>query len=181
MEDTYIRKILAGDPEAFRYFLKKYQDMAFHVAVSIVKDSYYAEEVVQDAFMKAFRGLKSFNQKAKFKTWFYRIVINESFQRLRKNKREKVSYAPAEEILVLERNPLFLSEEEEQKELIAHALNQLAPKESLVLGLFYLDDYSLDEICNITGWSLSNTKVILHRARKNIRTMLGSTIKSSNE
>jgi RNA polymerase sigma factor (sigma-70 family) len=92
-----------------------------------------------------------------------------------------VSFAPEEEILALESNPVFLSEEEEQKELIAQALNKLVAKESLVLALFYLEDYSLDEICNITGWSLSNAKVILHRARKNIRSMLGSVIKSSSE
>jgi RNA polymerase sigma factor (sigma-70 family) len=179
MDEHYIRKVLEGDPEAFRWFLKNYKDMAFHVAVSIVKDEYYAEEVVQDAFMKAFKGLRSFNKTAKFKTWFYRIVINEAFQRLRKSKREMVSFVSAEEIMSLEVTPLFELSEEEQKHTIGEALNRLPPKESLVLALFYLEEYSLAEICNITGWSLSNAKVILHRGRKNMRSMFGSTLKTS--
>jgi len=178
MDERYIKKVLEGDPEAFRYFLKNYKDMAFHVAVSIVKDAYYAEEVVQDAFMKAFKGLKSFNGTAKFKTWFYRIVVNEAFQRLRKMKREVVSFVPAEEIIVLECTPLYELPEEEQKHMIGEALNKLPPKESLVLTLFYLEEYGLADICNITGWSLSNTKVILHRARKDMRSMLGSTLRT---
>jgi RNA polymerase sigma factor (sigma-70 family) len=180
MDDIYIRKVLEGEPEAFRYFLKNYKDMAFHVAVSIVKDAYFAEEVVQDAFMKAFKGLKSFNRTSKFKTWFYRIVINEAFQRLRKIKREVVSFMPDEEIISLEYNPLYASTEDEQRFLIGEALNKLPPKESLVLTLFYLEEYSLADIGNITGWSLSNTKVILHRARKNMRPMLGRVLKTSH-
>jgi len=179
MDELYIRKVLEGDPEAFRYFLKKYKDMAFHLAVSIVKDAYYAEEVAQDAFMKAFKGLRSFNGTAKFKTWFYRIVINEAFQRLRKLKKEMVSFVPPEEIVFLECTSLYELQEEEQKHIIGESLNKLPPKESLVLTLFYLEEYSLAEICNITGWSLSNTKVILHRARKNIRSMLSSKLRTS--
>jgi len=180
MDELYIRKVLEGDQEAFRYFLKNYKDMAFHVAVSIVKDAYYAEEVVQDAFMKAFKGLKSFNGTAKFKTWFYRIVINEAFQRLRKIKKEMVSYVPVEEIIILESTPLYELAEEKQKYMIGEALNMLPAKESLALTLFYLEEYSLADICNITGWSLSNTKVILHRARKAMRSMLRSVLKTSH-
>lgn len=179
MDELYIRRVLEGDQEAFRYFLKNYKDMAFHVAVSIVKDAYFAEEVVQDAFMKAFKGLRSFNRTAKFKTWFYRIVINEAFQRLRRLKREMVSFAPVEEIVLQERVPLDALQEEEQKHAIGEALNKLPPKESLVLTLFYLEEYNMAEICNITGWSLSNTKVILHRARKDMRSMLGRRLKTS--
>lgn len=180
MDELYIRKVLEGDPEAFRYFLKNYKDMAFHVAVSIVKDAHYAEEVVQDAFMKAFKGLQSFNRTAKFKTWFYRIVINEAFQRLRKIKREVVSFVPVEDIIFSESALLYESGEEQQKHMISDALNKLQPKESLALTLFYLEEYSMEEICSITGWSLSNTKIVLHRARKGMRSMFGSTFKTSH-
>ena len=179
MDDIYIKKVLSGDTEAYRYFLKTYKDMAYHVAVSILKDPSYAEEAVQDAFMKAFKGLKSFNRTATFKSWFYRIVINEAFQRLRKIKRERVVFAPHAEILTLESTSVFDSDEEEQKYLIGEALNRLPPNESLALNLFYLESYSLAEIGNITGWSMSNAKVILHRARKALRLTLGSILKPS--
>lgn len=83
MDDIYMDRVLSGNVEAFSYFIKTYKGMAFNLAVSIVKDEQYAEEVTQDAFMKAFTGLKSFNRTAQFKTWFYRIVVNESFLCLR--------------------------------------------------------------------------------------------------
>ena len=86
MDDSYIDSVLSGDTESFRYFIKTYKDMAFNLAVSIVKDDHYAEEVVQDAFMKAFNGLASFKRTARFKSWFYSIVVNESFHRLKRIK-----------------------------------------------------------------------------------------------
>ena len=174
MDDAFIDKVLSGDTEAFRYFLKKYKDMAFNVAVSIVKDDHYAEEVVQDAFMKAFNGLKSFRRTAQFKSWFYRIVVNESFQRLKKIKRNPVSIV--DEISDMkDEDP---TEGLEQTYKIRAALNVLSPKEGLALTLFYLEEYSVKEMVAITGWSSANTKVILHRARKNLRAILEKTFKS---
>ena len=172
MDDEYINRVLSGETNAFRYFLETYKDMAFNVAVSIVKDDHYAEEIVQDAFMKAFNGLKSFNKTAKFKSWFYRIIVNESFQRLRKLKKDNsiIEITEAQE-------PYFepVDEPESQKmEQIARLMKSLPAKESLVLNLFYLEENSLKEIAEITGWTLANVKVILHRARKNIRAQLGS-------
>ena len=86
MDEFYIQKILTGDTESFRYLIKTYKDLAFSVAISVVKDEFWAEEVVQEAFVKVFQKLKWFNGRSSFKTWFYRIVINEAFQRLRSEK-----------------------------------------------------------------------------------------------
>lgn len=168
MEDVYIDRVLSGDVEAFTYFIKTYKDMGFNISLSIVKDEQYAEEVTQDAFMKAFNGLKSFNRTAKFKSWFYRIVVNESFLRLRSLKKSK----PIESIE--EQSDAILEEQfdevtENQSEKIAKVLSLLPPKEGLALELFYLQESSINEITTITGWSKANTKVILHRARKSIR------------
>lgn len=144
--------------------------MAFNVAVSIVKDDHYAEEIVQDAFLKAFNGLKSFNRKAQFKTWFYRIVVNESFQKARriKNDYDKLEFSEVKESKLADRCDLH----DNPSERIAKAMSVLSPKESLALNLFYLEEHSLKELAEITGWSIANTKVILHRARKNLRAQL---------
>ena len=170
MDDSYIDSVLSGDTESFRYFIRTYQDMAFNLAVSIVKDDHYAEEVVQDAFMKAVNGLSSFKRTAKFKSWFYRIVVNESFQRLKKMKRQQLSFGSEEMINVsdesVEHGDGYWANQ------ISIALKILPPKESIVLNLFYLEENSLKEVSDITGWSLSNVKVLLHRARKNLRSFL---------
>lgn len=170
-DDECINKVLSGETQAFRYFLETYKDMAFNVAVSIVKDDHYAEEIVQDAFMKAFNGLKSFNRTAKFKSWFYRIIVNESFQRLRKIKKDN-SMLELSEVQESYFEPAGESENQKMEQM-ARLIKSLPAKESLVLNLFYLEENTLKEITKITGWTLANVKVILHRARKNLRAQLG--------
>ena len=80
MDDFYIRKVLSGDIQAFRYFVKEYKDMAFSVAMSVVKEEFAAEEAVQDAFLKSFKALGSFNQQSKFSFLFYRIVLRDRYK-----------------------------------------------------------------------------------------------------
>ncbi len=87
MDDLYIKKVLDGQTEEFRYFIKQYKDLAFSVAFSVVKNEFTAAEVVQESFVKAYENLKSFKGESKFSTWLYRIVINESFKIIWKEKR----------------------------------------------------------------------------------------------
>ncbi len=170
MENEQIDLVLSGEIDAFRYFLDKYKDMAFNISRSIVKDDHYAEEVVQNAFMKAFKGLPSFNKTATFKTWFYKIVVNESFQKLRKLKRNVVTL----DIANIPESHLVTSEDVRADEYayLSSAIQAMKPKESLALNLFYLEEQSMKEIQEVTGWSLANTKVILHRARNNLRALV---------
>lgn len=168
MENTYIDSVLSGDIEAFSYFIKTYKNMAFTVSLSIVKDEQYAEEVTQDAFMKAFNNLKKFNRTSTFKSWFYRIVVNESFLKLRVLKK-RIAIVSIEEQSDAILEEQFEEITENQSAKISKVLKLLPPKEALALELFYLQEMSINEITGVTGWTKSNTKVILHRARKNIR------------
>lgn len=170
MDEVYLDKVLSGDSEAYRYFIETYKNMALKIAMSIVKDEQYAEEVAQDAFVKAFSGIKSFNKSAKFSTWFYRIVVNESFQRLRKMK-ASVSTTEINEAIL---NVSAVDEAGIERESIDRALKSLSANESLALNLFYLEENSLKVVSEITGWSLANVKVILHRARKNLKIAMKS-------
>lgn len=178
MDDIYIRKVCEGDEDAFRYFLRAYKDMAFTIAVSIVKNEFVAQEVAQDAFVKAFKSLKSFNRKSTFRTWFYRIVMNEALMRLKKMKNEIVFFTGEYKYEVADESPLLTLQEDEQTHLINEALKRLPSKESLALRLFYLQEESIKEVCEITGWSEANTKVILHRARKNMLTIIKQLMKT---
>lgn len=168
MDEIYIRKVCDGDTESFRYFLKNYKDMAFSLAISIVKDEFLAEEIVQDSFMKAFNGLKTFNQKSKFSSWFYRIVVNESFMHLKKMKRKPIQFQEEYDNEIADDRDLSNLQHDEQVHLINEALKKLAANESLALRIFYLEEESVKTLCEITGWSASNAKVTLHRARKNM-------------
>ncbi len=171
-DGEYINKVLSGDVHAFRYFLENYKDMAFNIAVSIIKDDHYAEEIVQDAYMKAFNGLKSFNRTSQFKSWFYRIIVNESFQRLRKIKKDNsILEGKKDQEPYIEPD---IEPENSKMEQVSRIMRSLPVKESLVLNLFYLEENTLKEISEITGWTIANIKVLLHRARKSVRTQLGS-------
>jgi len=177
MDDVYVEKVCQGDTDAFRYFLKKYKDMAFSLSVSIVKDEFIAEEVVQDSFVKAFNGMRSFNATSTFRTWFYRIVLNEAFQRRKKIKKDFLEFKPDYNDEIKDESILLELDKDEQIYNINEALKMLPDRESVVLRLFYLEEESIKDVCEITGWTESNTKVILHRARKSMLHALNKLMK----
>jgi RNA polymerase sigma factor (sigma-70 family) len=177
MDDVYIAKIRSGDAEAYRYFIKKYKDMAFSLAVSIVKDEYLAEEVLQEAFIKAYNAIHTFNAKSSFRTWFYRIVLNEAFQQRKRSKRAFIEFQPEYAEDILDESILLNLHKDELTYYINEALKILPDRESVVLRLFYLQEESIKEVCETTGWTAANTKVILHRARKSMLAALNQIMK----
>jgi len=86
MELLYIKQIMSGDVSRFAYFVDAYKDMAFTIAFRIVNNREDAEEVVQDAFVKAYTSLHTFRQDAKFSTWLCKIVVNTAISKTRKKK-----------------------------------------------------------------------------------------------
>ncbi|MCF6356429.1 MAG: RNA polymerase sigma factor [Draconibacterium sp.] len=173
IEDLIIKKVLNGDTEAFRYFVNAYKDMAFSVAVSVVKNEYPAADVVQESFVKAFENLKFFKGKSKFSTWFIRIVINESFKSV---QNKKVHYTNLE--IELEDIQKDVLQDADRKFFVNEVLKIMSPNESLVLRLFYLNENSIKEICEMTGWDKSKVKVTLHRARKSMEGKLNLLLKN---
>ena len=177
MEEAYIRRVIEGDVEAFRFLVRKYQHMAFTVAMSVVKDEFTAEEVTQEAFIKAFENLKKFRFQSRFSTWLYRITVNLSFKQLKKLKLQESSFVSAgQEGTDTTPDGFDKLNETDRKFYINKAFETLSPKESLALRLFYLDENPVGEISNITGWSENNVKVILHRARKSFYAALGKIL-----
>lgn len=176
MDDQYIKKVLDGDIEAFRYLLNKYKSMVYSIALSLIKDQFVAEEVTQDVFVNAYRSLKSFNKKAKFSTWIYKIAYNEALKKLKKNKQEFLTFQENYPGEIEDVGIVISLKKKEQKLLISNALNMLPPQESLALRLFYLEEESIKNVAKITGWSNSKVKVTLHRARKNMYVVFGKIL-----
>lgn len=153
--------------------------MAFSVALSIVKQEHVAEDVVQEAFIKCYQSLSSFKGKSKFSTWFYRIVVYVAFNSIRYKKLALIDFDLADHDQAYDESILDEIINNERKEMINDALAILSPKESVALRLFYLEEQAMEEIQEIMGWTLANTKVILHRARKNMQQVLNQLIKKS--
>jgi len=170
MVENYIQKVLNGDGDAFRFIINDYKNVAFSFAMSVLKDEYLAQEALQISFIKVYSKLHTFKGKSKFSTWLYRIVVNESFKVLKKQKNNFIVFDELAETLAVESDAYKIKDKNDyEKYYINEALKRLKPKESLVLRLFYLEEHSIKEIIDITGWSKSNIKVILHRARVNMK------------
>jgi len=182
MDDLYIKKVLNGDVDAFRYFVHQYKDQAFNIALSVLKNEFDAREAVQEAYIIAFRKLSKYRGRSKFSTWFFRIVINESLKFLKRNRNtvdiesgESESAGPGYTEIddILGR--------EQQKFFIDRAMKRIPSNEALVLTLFYIQDYSIEEIKDLTGWTVSKIKVLLHRARKSMYGELNRELSSEKK
>jgi len=179
MDDLYINKVLEGDYNSFRYFVKTYQKFAYSISFSILKERTLAEEVVQDSFIKAWKQLKSFRKDSKFQTWFGRIVINESLRAAKKegNGIAVLNENPITEVEVLN-DSLAAICLAEQRHYIEIVFEKLSPSESLALELYYLKEFSIEEIMEITDWSESKTKMLLLRGRKSFYSYLSKVLRT---
>jgi RNA polymerase sigma factor (sigma-70 family) len=174
-ELQYIQEIINGDAARYSWFVDTYKDMAFSIANRILGNEQDSEEVVQDAFLQAYRNIRSFKGESRFSTWLFRIIVNNSLNRLKKRRREKpyvdIELAAAQ-LADVETSYQGLTAPE-QAQFIAQAMIRLRPEDRLVLTLYYLDEQSLGEIADITGIPKANVKMQLHRARGRMYGVLG--------
>ncbi len=146
--------------------------MAFSVAISIVKSDENAKDVVQNAFVSAYKRIKSYRKDSKFSTWLYRIVINEALKTQKRSRnRKNLEGAFSEELDTGMQAPevTIRLDAETRKNEIQNVLSKMKAKEALVMKLHYLHEMSVADVSTSTGFTLSNVKVLLHRARKNFR------------
>jgi RNA polymerase sigma factor (sigma-70 family) len=179
-DEYYIREILRGDPGSYSHLVDKYKHLAFSLSMKILNQREDAEEASQDAFIKAYNSLGTFNGTSAFRTWFFRIVYNTSISKLRTRKNIEVKLDDVRisdtEITDTENAIGHLSSDDRMKYL-QKALLSLEHEERTLLNMYYFDDFSIDEIVSITGMSASNVKVKLFRTRKKLFEKLKNLLK----
>jgi RNA polymerase sigma factor (sigma-70 family) len=170
-DEYYIREILKGDSGSFSQLVEKYSHLAFSLSMKLLNQREDAEEAAQDAFIKAYNSLRSFQSSSTFKTWFFRIVYNTSISKLRTRKNVEVKIEDVKisdsELFSTESTVGQLNTEDRQKYLQA-GLERLEPEERALLKMYYYDDFSMEEVSSITGMTVSNVKVKIHRSRKKL-------------
>lgn len=174
-EDQFLQQAIAGERRALERLVHKHQAMAYTVALRVVGNQQDAEEVVQDAFLKAFGALAQFQQAAKFSTWLYRIVYNTALTRQRNRPAVTSDLAAAltsDERPSQEPGSWEGLEQADRQKYVTLALNRLPPDEALVLTLHYLGEKSIAEICAITDKKTSAVKMQLLRGRKQLEEAL---------
>lgn len=164
-----LQKAISGDRNALTILIDKYKDIAFNLAISIVKNEEDAKDITQDSFLKVLENIHSFRNESKFTTWLYRIVYNMSIQ-FERNRSKMDSIDSISNNLSESSTDSFDTQEKNQ--IIKSSLDILDKNERLIVTLFYLGEKSIKEIKVITELSISNIKVILHRSRKKMTTNL---------
>jgi RNA polymerase sigma-70 factor, ECF subfamily len=167
---TLVAQAQRGNEAAFEQLVLRHQRYVFNVAYRVLSDYDEAEDITQEAFVRAWRGLSSFRGEAKFTTWLYRIVHNLCLNRLPKLRRNLQQVEPLEE--ALSHPAPFLPDLFETRERVAflhHQLDRLPEKYRLVLTLRYLQDLSYSEIADVLELSMGTVKTHIHRGRRLLR------------
>jgi len=179
MSDTdreIIRRVLDGDVRCFGILVDKHKAKAMTLAMRILKNREDAEEALQDAFVRVYRALSSFEWKSSFSTWLYRIVYNTCATAAGKRDRKlHISLDAADEdgqikeIESDELQPDIEMESNEFSKIVHEEVEKLPAVYGSTFTLFTIQDMSYEEIVQVTGLPLGTIKARLFRARTMLR------------
>ncbi len=165
-EFALLDRIIAGNRHLYAELVDRYKSYAFTIAVKILDNRADAEEAAQDAFIKAFQHLKNFKRDSKFSTWLYRIVFNTAVSYKRKRKGSFQSFENT--VIEYKQEAEGMLERSDKRKFIQQAMKNLNEADKLALTLFYLEEFSMDEIAEITSMQANTVKVRIHRARQRL-------------
>ena len=186
-EAQMIGAILAGDSELYHSLIQPYELSVYRMALSFVKNETEAEDVAQEAFLKAFRDLARFRGESKFSTWLISITLNEARRRLRRQGAIRIESLdePLEEggkvspalLRDWREIPSEALERRELRELLQESIGHLSPIYREVLVLRDIEELSIEETAGALAISISSVKVRLHRARMMMQKELAPKLK----
>ena len=175
MEEQYqIEDLLEAckqnNPKAQLEIYNRYHKAMYNTALRILRNTDDAEDVMQEAFIKAFDKLDSFKVQASFGAWLKRIVVNESISWLRKRKNN----------VCLDEKLQVLNDGDEKNDETGHwqiqkvmeALNLLKDNYRIAISLYYIEGYDYEEMMQILGLSYANVRTLVSRARQKLKKMM---------
>ncbi len=175
-DDLYhIEAVKKGNVQAFSFLVEKYQKMVYTLALKLMKKPEEAEEMAQDTFIKAFHKIDSYEGKSKFSTWLYSITYNACISELRKRR---IEFKSLDDRQISDQDEQRMHDyyrenrKEDQEKYLALAMEKLPEDDQVLVTLYYYENQSMDEISVITGLTVSNIKVKIHRARKRMQLFL---------
>ena len=168
----YIERVLKGDLNAYTPLVERYRSYVLALVRRSCPIMAEAEELAQDVFVKAYERLREFRGEAAFSTWLYRIAFNRAVSHARKKRRYGIPIdrinmerfvAPYQEAGIdeaVERERVYLT--------LERLLLNLPAEEQMLLSLYYKEGLKMEEVAYISGLSLSNAKVKIHRIRNKL-------------
>jgi RNA polymerase sigma-70 factor (ECF subfamily) len=161
-----------GDRAAFEQLVRRHQRGVWHLVRRYVKRDADASDVTQLVFVRAFRGLGTFRGAASVRSWLYRIGINCALSWLRDQRREEPTEIADDALTDANPAPARLMDVQDGARL-RRAIEQLPPKQKLVLELRVFDDLSFKEVAELADCTENTAKVNFHYAVKRLRDILG--------
>lgn len=170
-----VRAVLAGDKDAFAVIVRRFQGAILTLAAVILHDREAAREVAQEVFVRAWRGLKSFDQTRSMKGWLmgiaYRVASDYQRERAVRTAKER-STAAQGDLRTREEYPLDALIADEQSRALWKLVESLPPGERIAVVLFYREGLSVEQVAKSLGVSPGTVKTSLFRARKHLHTMM---------
>ena len=177
-----IEKIRDGETALYATLVNRYKYMVYTTALRMIKIKEDAEEVSQDVFVNAYKALESFRGECKVSTWLYRITYHKCLDHLKKNRRRNTEnnkdISEYYNIADMD-NQMEALEQQDRKRIVKDAIHALPGEDSMLISMFYLQEFSLKEISEITGYSTNSIKVKLFRSRKRLLDILRKKLEPS--
>jgi len=172
-DEQLVEATLAGDDTAFAELTLRHKSRVFGVAARFAGNAAELEDICQDVFIQAYFKLRQYRRDSPFEHWLLRITTHKCYDYLRKRRRSGTLLS-VDALLESGHEPSAPEHPVPHPDLerLHAALAQLSPKERLVITLLELEERSIQEIAEITGWSPANVKVRAFRARAALRKLM---------
>lgn len=174
-ERTIVKQCRKGDEEAFRQLVEHYKSLVFFLVRQSVTDPGRVEEVVQEAFVRIYRGLRYFRGRARLTTWIYRIVLN---LRAEERRRKPVVFVSLDDASQTDQPRLQLGAADrafadlELRDHVTKAMSQLSSEAEFVLTAHYIHGMQYQTLAEHLDVPLGTVKTKLHRAKRQLREIL---------
>jgi RNA polymerase sigma-70 factor, ECF subfamily len=185
ISDKLIDLILRGDKDKFRLIVEQYQQMVFQTCMGYVHNKDDADDLTQEVFIQAYQALSGFRKESSISTWLYRIAINASLNKVRKNSKsfllrhlDEIFRSEKDEIhgidIYDDENPESIIIREEHRVWVLKALDSLPENQRTAIVLSKYDDLSQREIAEIMKTTEGAVEALIQRAKANLRVKLTS-------
>jgi RNA polymerase sigma-70 factor (ECF subfamily) len=183
-DEIIVRAVQGGDTDAFAGLVERHKDQVYGVLMRLTGDPGAAEELAQETFVRAFRGIGRFRGESRFGTWLTQIAVHLARDRVRERQRLREKIVSLDELVERDADSPVLTESRHQYDPLAEvserdlmrrfeeSLQELPASYREVFLLHHIQGLSYDEIAGMTGDSVGSLKVRTHRARKLLKEML---------
>lgn len=170
-DGAIVGRVVAGEVDAYEVLVRRYHDRCLRYALRMLGNDADARDVVQDTFVRAYRGLRSYRDDGRFDAWLFRILLNRCRTAAVRRARRQETFVPLTP-LGMEASVKSHAHDVLLRDEIAHALGALTDTAREAFLLKFVEDLSYDEMASLTGTGVSALKMRVKRAREELQARL---------